>query len=205
MGNKEARAAVGFRVHSGWAALVAVSGPLAAPVVVDRRRIDLAEPSVPGSAQPFHAAEGRRPAQAEEIIKRCTVGARRLARTGLRATLDDLRSKGHPGAACGLLLASGRPLPDLPAILASHALIHTADGELYRDALTDAAGHCGLALLRIKERELLARGARVLKVREDALLPRLSEMGRPLGPPWRQDEKLAALVAWLALAECRVK
>jgi len=28
-------------------------------------------------------------------------------------------------------------------------------------------------------------------------------MGRALGPPWRQDEKLATLAAWLALAAVR--
>jgi hypothetical protein len=180
---------------------VAVAGPLDSPVVLDRRRLELAEPSVPGSAQPFHAAEGRRMAQAEDIIKRCTAGARGLARAGLKAAVNELRAQGHSPVACGLLLAAGRALPDLAAILASHALIHTADGELYRDALTDGAGHCGLALLRVKERELLARAARVLKVREEALPPRLAQMGRTLGPPWRQDEKLAALVAWVALAE----
>ncbi len=35
------RATLGFRVHSGWAAAVALCGPLDAPVVVDRRRIQL--------------------------------------------------------------------------------------------------------------------------------------------------------------------
>jgi hypothetical protein len=30
---------------------------------------------------------------------------------------------------------------------------------------------------------------------------RLLELGRPLGPPWTQDQKYAALVAWMALAD----
>ncbi len=34
-------AALGFSVHTGWAALVALSGPADAPQVVDRRRIEL--------------------------------------------------------------------------------------------------------------------------------------------------------------------
>jgi hypothetical protein len=194
-------AAVGLRVHSGWAALVAVGGPLDAPAVLDRRRLELAEPTVPGSAPPYHAAAGRRFPQAEEIIRRCTAGALTLARRGLKAALDDLRADGHAPVAGALLLAAGRPLPDLAAILASHALIHTADGELYRDALTDAAARCDLALRRIKERELMAQGARVLHVPEDALPARLTALGRALGPPWRQDEKLAALAAWVALAD----
>jgi hypothetical protein len=28
---------------------------------------------------------------------------------------------------------------------------------------------------------------------------RVQEMGKPLGPPWTQDQKYAALVAWMAL------
>jgi hypothetical protein len=28
---------------------------------------------------------------------------------------------------------------------------------------------------------------------------RVAELGKPIGPPWTQDQKFAALVAWLAL------
>lgn len=97
-------------------------------------------------------------------------------------------------AACGLLLASGRPLPALEKVLASHALIHTAEGELFREALRAASRECGLPLAAVRERDLFARGAADLGIPET-----LAEMGRALGPPWRQDEKFAAIAAWLAL------
>jgi hypothetical protein len=32
------------------------------------------------------------------------------------------------------------------------------------------------------------------------LQQQITELGRSLGPPWRQDEKLASLAAWIALA-----
>jgi hypothetical protein len=48
-------AALGFRPHSGWTALVAVDGPAAEPAAVLRRRV---EPSGLTPGQPFHAAEG---------------------------------------------------------------------------------------------------------------------------------------------------
>ena len=35
------------------------------------------------------------------------------------------------------------------------------------------------------------------------LQQRIGELGRSLGPPWRQDEKLASLAAWIALAESK--
>ena len=98
--------------------------------------------------------------------------------------------------ACGLLLASGRPLPELQSILASHALIHTADGELFRGTLAHASARCGLPVLRVRERELLRDAAQTLGMQEAALLKRVTELGKPLGSPWSQDEKYAALLAW---------
>src|SRR5262249_55633322 len=143
-------AAIGLRSHSGWAALVALSGPLESPAVLDRRRIDIADRRIDGSLQPYHAAEEMGLPKAEAYLARCTAAADRLAPAALAEAVDRARGKGQTVAACGLLLASGRPLPALPAILKSHALIHTADGEHFRAALTHAAGGCGLPVLAVK-------------------------------------------------------
>ena len=99
----------------------------------------------------------------------------------------------------GVLLASGKPLPALDKILSSHALIHTADGELFREALLHASARCGLAMTCVKERELLDRAVQAFRLKPDALLRRVTELGRSLGAPWSQDEKFATLAAWLAL------
>ena len=99
---------------------------------------------------------------------------------------------------CGLLLSSGRPLPKLPQILASHSLIHSADGELFREALLHAADRCGLKALRVREREVLDSAGRAFRVKPADLARRVAKLGRPLGAPWSQDEKLATVVAWLA-------
>ncbi len=194
------RAAMGFRTHSGWAALVVVAGPPRSPVVIDRRRIELVDPAMPGAKQPYHAARGLDLKEARELVSRCTKEARRRARRALRAVLDELREKGHDVVGCGILLGSGRPATTLAATLASHALIHTAEGELFRDVLIRASEHFDLGVIRVRERELYARGAAELGVAADALHRRVTEMGRAVGSPWRQDEKHATLVGWLALA-----
>ena len=199
--NEAASAALGFRVHSGWAALVAVTGPLKSFAVIDRNHIPLADPAIKGSVQPYHAAEPRPFADAERLIHRCIDSSRNLAYIELRKALDDLHRKGYRARACGLLLASGRPLPDLAATLASHALIHTAEGQLFRDAVTHAAQRCELPMLKLKERELLDHAAIRLGISATEVPHRLTALGRSLGPPWRQDEKYAALVAALALAD----
>jgi hypothetical protein len=105
----------------------------------------------------------------------------------------DLRQLGHAVVGCGLLLASGRPLPPLEKILASHPLLHTAEGELFRDALRAACRECGLPLTVVKERELFTRAS-------ERIERHVAAMGKGIGPPWRQDQKFAAAAAWLALA-----
>src|SRR5664279_4197420 len=54
------RAAVGLRAHSGWAAAVTVGGEATAPVLLDRRRLALADDATPRPVQPYHASEGLR-------------------------------------------------------------------------------------------------------------------------------------------------
>jgi phosphoserine phosphatase len=100
-----------------------------------------------------------------------------------------------------LLLASGRPLGKLESILASHALIHAAEGEFFRQALRDASQLCSVPISGTREREALQRGSEILRLPVNELENRLAGLGRVLGPPWRQDEKLAALAAWLELVE----
>jgi hypothetical protein len=100
-----------------------------------------------------------------------------------------------------LLLAAGKALPGLENILQSHALIHTADGEHFREALRHACADCGMEMASFKERELLERGVKRLRTRRDRLLRRLTELGSGFGSPWTQDEKYAALAAWLVLVE----
>jgi hypothetical protein len=193
--------AIGFRVHSGWAALVAVAGPFQSVVVVHRAHIKLADPAIKGSVQPYHAAERLEIHYAERLLERCADSSRRLASEALRQALDDLRKKGYTATGCGLLLASGRPLPGLAATLASHALIHTAEGEFFREAVAYAGQSIKLPIFRIKERELLGTAGAKFRISPDELGRRLTELGKTLGPPWRQDEKYAALVASLALAD----
>src|SRR5207253_9522563 len=90
-------------------------------------------------------------------------------------------------------------LPNLEQILASHALIHAADGELSRDARSAAAERSGLATVEIGERRLLEIAEQALRTGPAALLRRLGGLGRPFGAPWSQDEEFATLAAWLAL------
>ncbi len=194
------QAALGFRVHSGWAAAVAVCVEKGAPVVLAKQRVHLVDTFTYEFRQPFHTAEKMLLGQAREFIARMQGEARRLAYRAIRELESRTQEQGMKLTRCGLLLASGRPLPGLDKILASHALIHTADGELFREALLHASARCGLRDFTIKEKELLDRAGQVLDIKSAALMGRVTELGRSFGSPWTQDEKFATLAAWLALA-----
>jgi len=191
--------AAGFRVHSGWSAMVALCLEKGAPVVLHRRRMHLVETFTYTFRQPYHTAEKMELAEARKFISQVRAQARDLAYRAIHELIVELEKLGYKLTRGTLLLASGRPLPELEKILASHALIHTADGELFCGTLLHASERCGLSVQCTKDRDLLQEAAQALRLPRPNLLKRATELGRPFGAPWSQDEKFAALAAWLAL------
>lgn len=193
--SRPARVAIGLRAHSGWAAAVAIAGPPFPPRILDRRRIEIASRKITGSVQPFHAAEPMPFGDAKKHIDECARSTRELAGEALAAIIEELRAQGHEIELFAVLRGSGRQLPELAVILRSHALIHTAEGEFFRDALEESAQHLGIAVVRYPEKTIAAS--------EPGRFDTIAGLGRLIGPPWQQDQKLAALAAWLALEQAR--
>jgi hypothetical protein len=165
------RAAVGFALHTGWAAAVALAGT--PPRILDRRRVELAEEK--HDARFVYHAASEAPATAERMIAQALDSARGRALAALhemRQTLPEF----------SLLVALRPPkkvLPPLPMILKSHPLIHLAEGELFRRAIAEAAEKLRFPIL--------------------TLAPGLPPDVDPIGPPWGKDQKDAAALAWAAL------
>ncbi len=180
-------AALAFRAHSGWAAFVALAGTPHHPSVVRRGRIELCNRGVHREGQPFHAAAEMPLDEARGFLDECALTARGMAELSLRPLLAEIRQKGYRVRAACVIAAAGRPLPDLSRILAAHPLIHTAEGEFFRDAVHQACRACHLSVTRTPERSL-------------AVSPEIAGLGKLLGPPWRQDEKLCAAAASLLLS-----
>src|SRR5579863_8397362 len=144
-------AALGLRAHSGWAVMVAVSGPSA----ILRRRIELAGKDIP--KQPFHAAEAMHLSLAERFIRNAERGSVKMAVSAIKQAIADLDSEGYSIRKAAVLLGSGKPLPELSKILAAHPLLHTAEGVFFREVLRSACQSCGLIVVGIPERELMAK------------------------------------------------
>ena len=195
------RVALGFRAHSGWAAVVAVALVKSRPQILHRGRVEIVDRSVKGGAQPYHLARKMKLPDAEKFIRRVTDATNQIAKESIRAIVVDLASKNCKTVACAVVLASGRPLPPLEATLRSHAMVHTAEGELFRGAIAHAGEKCGLRVSGVKERELYERASAALDIPAAKLRECLNGVGKLIGSPWTSDEKNATLVAWLALAE----
>ena len=191
-------AALGVRAHSGWAAAILLCGPVAAPQILDRRRIPLCDSAMEGSKQPFHHAETMECGPAERFIARCARSTDDHARSAIMALAETAAAHRRKLTGCGILAASGRALPDLRSILASHSLIHAAEGEFYRDAVAHACERQRIAVSRVKERDV--ENWTAARVGEQALRSTIAALGKALGPPWTADEKLATMIAWLVLA-----
>lgn len=165
------------------------------PVVVDRRRIQMVE----DDRDAYHAAAERSasPEAGAALIDRVATAAREGAAREIATTVKDLREAGHDIVAAGVPL--GRSLPPLASILRSHPLLHTAEGELYREALAEGADECRLRVTEAPVKTLLPFAARVLGRDEQSLRRTLTALGKVIGPPWQKDHKDAAVLAWLAL------
>ena len=179
--------------------MVAVCLENGAPVILARQRVHLVDTFTYEFRQPYHTAEKMLLGQAREFISRMQAEAKRHAHRAIQELETRTREQGVKLTRCGLLLASGRLLPNFEKILASHALIHTADGELFREAIIHASARAELAMSTVKEKELLDRAGEAFRTKPAALLQRITELGRPLGAPWSQDEKFSTIAAWLAL------
>jgi hypothetical protein len=171
--------------------MVAVAGGSA----VLRRRIEMTRGSDSRAGQPYHAAAAMKLPQAEAFLKRAEKIAVEMAAGVVKDAVATLTFEGYRVAGAAVLLGSGKPLPELARILAAHPLIHTAEGVFFREVLKSACGSCGLAVTGIKEREVLEQCAAALRIPAVDLQARLSAMGKTLGPPWTQDEKLSAAAA----------
>ena len=184
--------AIGFRVHSGWAMMVAVAGSPSRPVIVDRQRIQFSD-----TAQPYHAARDLGAIRGRAFLDECREASNALAVSALEAAIK--RMGGDRVRGCGILMGSGRPSATLEATLASHAAIHTAEGVFFREIVIHAAESCRLSVKQVKEKELLDLASREFQTGIDDLVRGLNELSKVMGPPWTQDHKFAALAGWLAL------
>ncbi len=192
-------ATMGVAAHSGWAAVVALGRTPKGPQVLARSRVDLIEDGCPESKQPYHAVEALGLEEASQRLNRYRRQAEGRAQSALHRLMEEVAGRGFRLTSVGILESSGRKGSSLEAILASHAAIHSADGDHFRNALSTAAQGLGLAVSRVPARDLETRAAACLHQPLNHLGEAVRLLGRQVGSPWGADQKQSALLAWLLL------
>ena len=192
-------AALGFKLHTGWAVLVAVREAPGKLDILLRRRIELLPPgdSIPRFV--YHQAAERSLSQATRLIEQAESAACDAARAAVSEALDHLHSLGVTVKAAGIASGS-KPVPaDLAAVLRSHPMIHTAEAALFRRAIAAACEDRRLAVISLREREVWAKAAIAGGLKEAGLRQRVEGLRKSVGAPWGSDQKTATAYALLAL------
>ena len=182
--------ALGWRVHSWSAVVVAVTRSAASPVIVHRGEVTLIDDET--LREPYHAATAvpldEAPALIASVADAAAVAAER-AIAGFVSSLEAVAAVGVVGG--------NRRLPDLPQILAKHARLHEAERDLSERAIIRGAARAEIPVTTIAATgKLLGEASQTLGVELD---PVLAALGKTIGPPWQKPHKEAAAVALLAL------
>ena len=185
-------------MHSGWGVLVAISET---PVeILDRRRIVTADPKIPGAIQPYHYAAQLELPQQQKHLEHCASSSSSLAKIAIAELTRELATRHYRIVGAAVLLASGRTLPALEKILAAHPLIHTAEGEFFRQAVIRACEELQIPVTAVRARDLDEQAKVTFGKTATQLQSSIASMGSKIGPPWTKDHKTATLAAALVLA-----
>jgi hypothetical protein len=194
---KSARLAIGFRVKTGRATAVVMAGPASEPRVLSRRSVQLFDPAIPESYQPWHADLELPAEEAKRVVPKALKAVERVAATALRELLSEIQPALGSVAGIGLVAGSGT---DPESIRNPHMRAHAREGQLFPNALAAAAKTMRIPAATIAESEVFDAAATKLGQSAVAIKIAVNELGRAVGKPWSVEEKCAAAAAWIALA-----
>jgi hypothetical protein len=129
---------------------------------------------------------------------------RELAAKGLGEIVRKLRDAGcRPVIAALLVNRAGWISDALAYSLSWPEHVPIAEGLAVRDALRLACGQCGLEVVEIDEKSLHEIASEQLHFSPHDMDVRLKALGATVGKPWRREQKLACLSAWVTVAALR--
>jgi hypothetical protein len=188
---------IGLRAKTGRAIAVVLTGSPGLPRVLKRDELTLTDPAAPATSQPYHEVMDLPWEQAQVAVRKTAALIERAASKSLRRLIQQAQSEGYNVCGVGIVGAGNR---NLEKIGSTHIRAHAAEGVLFRQVLETAARLNGLPSRAFDERNLEETAASELGLGIEKLKGQLAEMGRAAGPPWRADEKAAAIGALFALA-----
>ena len=187
--------ALGIRVKTGRAIVVALRMHNRTPAILLRTEISLTDSATPATTQPHHAVMHL---PWEQALRAVAPSERKIRAASTRTLRNLLAKLTEEAASAGIAGITGGTVNDPGRISNPHIRAHAAEGRLFREATEFAARACKLATETFAESDI-----RLIAPRQLGLTPRevdahIASIGGSI-KPWRADEKLAALAAWIAI------
>jgi hypothetical protein len=125
----------------------------------------------------------------------------KLASAGLNDIVRELtKAKLEPAVAALLLNRAGWITDLLTYSLAFADHPPVAEGLAVRDALRFAIARQKIEIVEMDEKSLPDVASKALGLEPSAIDARLKTLGAAVAKPWRKEQKLACLAAWIAIA-----
>lgn len=159
------------------------------------------------SLEPYHVAaemergqDDRASAKAAAAVAEGRERQDRMAVNGLHAIVRKLREGGYNAAVAALLVNRAGWITDLleySLFAPEHPPV--AEGLAVRDALRFALNQSDIKTAEMDEKSLQDVASKALRLSIADMDRRLKSLGATAGKPWRKEQKLACLAAWLAV------
>ena len=201
-------AVLGFRAGRGGSIVVGVTLKGHEPRVVLSTFLATAAEGDRLSLEPYHVAAeiargalGKVPVNAAAAVTEGRKRQDRLASEGLAKIIHRLRDTDcNPGAAALLVNRAGWITDLLTYSLGAPEHPPVAEGLAVRDALRFAFRKAGVEAVELDEKAIHETASTALGLSGAEIDRRLKAFGSTVGRPWRKEQKLACLAAWLAAA-----
>lgn len=198
---------MGIRAHLGWAATATIrlAGRRGRQVTV-LRVDDIETGDDRQTREPYHVAGGFDgltrvpPPRDQEAAVR--TGLRRqldVTRRSVENLLSDLEGDDIDLECAVILTGRGKLASTLGRILASHAQIHIAEGIAVRESIATAFRERGVEVHELDEKSLDDVASVKLGLHEADAFRDLTEARSEGVSPWRKEQKLCALAAWVGV------
>jgi hypothetical protein len=193
---KSIRAALGFRVKSGWAMAVLLCGTRNEPRLITCREVLLSDPEIPQSKQPYHAALNLPAGEARAVTESLCRAVRAAANQSVGELLKQVVAEGYQARGAACVVGS---LVDPATLHNEHIRAHGLEGQLFRTALEAALGKHNISCMTMLEKGAYDSASHASAVSVVRLKRMVNALGASRDGSWRAEEKLAALAAWTVL------
>jgi hypothetical protein len=202
---------LGFRALKGGGVVVGVAANGSEPRVVLSTFLATASEGDRLALEPYRVAaemepvlHGGVPAEAAAAVAEGRKRQDELAAKGLDNIVRKLQQAGCEPAVAALLVNRAGWITDLLEYSRSWPEhVPVAEGLAVRDALRFAIGRVSINVAELDEKSLPDLASKDLGMSLADLNARLKALGVAVGRPWRKDQKLACLAAWVAVAARR--